>query len=375
MTARDHGLTIHASVQPIRWLGVWFDSKLRFTEHVKRKAAQARNVVRHLRSLANTQRGPPPRALRKTIFTCVLPILTYGAEAWYEGRTKTRKFASRQHNTEVSTRQEAQIDEIDRVLREAIRAVLPIWKTTPIATLYRDAGVPTARIALEAAFYRFGQRLQSMDNSHMLTARTALRPYLSGRGYGSYQPTRTRLQRAARLLPTIPRPQYLLKRYTFKPDPQKDKKTAAKEFIAWQSKLPDTHLVVFSDGSKGPDEAVGWGFVIYKNGRKIRQGKGRLGLAEVFDGEAVGAWQGLRQAHRINPGATIHVCLDNTSVIQGLTGTAPKSSQEVFLAFQEIATIADVRIRWVPGYEGIQGNEEADRLAKEEAALPARRSA
>lgn len=96
-----------------------------------------------------------------------------------------------------------------------------------------------------------------MDNSHMLTARTALRPYLSGRGYGSYQPTRTRLQRAARLLPTIPRPQYLLKRYTFKPDPQKDKKTAAKEFIAWQSKLPDTHLVVFSDRSKGPDKAVG----------------------------------------------------------------------------------------------------------------------
>ena len=48
------------------------------------------------------------------------------------------------------------MDELDRVLREAIQAVLPIWKTTPLATLYRDAGVLTARIALEAAFYRFG---------------------------------------------------------------------------------------------------------------------------------------------------------------------------------------------------------------------------
>lgn len=257
MTARDHGLTIHASVQPVRWLGVWFDSRLRFTEHVKNGAAQARSLIQHLRSLANTRRGPSSRALRKVIHTCVRPILTYGAEAWYEGRTKTRKIACRQFHMEVATRQEAHIYEIDRVLWEAIRAVLPVWKTTPIATLYRDTGVPMARIALEAAFYRFGQRLQSMDSDQMLTARIALRPYPLGRGYGSLQLARSRLQRAARLLPDIPRPYYLPKRHVPKQEPQKDKKTTAKEFTAWQTKLPDTHLVVFSDGSKGPDEAVG----------------------------------------------------------------------------------------------------------------------
>ena len=110
--------------------------------------------------------------------------------------------------------------------------------------------------------------------------------------------------------------------------------------------------------------------MLFRSGRKLYQDKGRLGLADVFDGEAVGAWQGLRRAYRVDPGATIHVRLDNTSVIRSLTGNAPKSSQEAFLAFQELATIADVHVRWVPGHEGIQGNEEADRLAKEGAALP-----
>ena len=57
-------------------------------------------------------------------------------------------------------------------------------------------------------------------------------------------------------------------------------------------------------------------------------------------------------------------------MIRGLTGNAPKSSQEAFITFQELATIADVHVRWVPGHEGTQGNEEADRLAKEGAALP-----
>lgn len=102
----------------------------------------------------------------------------------------------------------------------------------------------------------------------------------------------------------------------------------------------------------------------------INQDKRRLGLVEVFNGEAVGAWQGLRRAYRMDPGAIIHVCLDNMSVIRSLTGNAPKSSQEAFLAFQELATIADVYFLWVPGHQRIQGNEEADRLAKEGAALP-----
>lgn len=144
----------------------------------------------------------------------------------------------------------------------------------------------------------------------------------------------------------------------------------AKLFREWQSQLPDTHLVVFSDGSKLLTGAVGWGYAVYQGRRKIKQGKGRLGIAEVFDGEVEGALNSLREALCIYSGYPIHVCLDNTAVIQGLLGEPAESSQTAFLEFQDYATTASVQVYWVPGHQGIEGNKEADRLAKEGASLP-----
>jgi ribonuclease HI len=52
-------------------------------------------------------------------------------------------------------------------------------------------------------------------------------------------------------------------------------------------------------------------------------------------------------------------------VVQGLTGEAPRSSQDAFLEFHEAASIIDIYVHSVPGRQNVGGNEEADRLAKE----------
>jgi hypothetical protein len=76
------------------------------------------------------------------------------------------------------------------------------------------------------------------------------------------------------------------------------------------------------------------------------------------------------------------VFLDNLEVAMRLLAPSTGSSQSVFAEFCEVArkwpartryphvAPGAVRIRWVPGHLTVAGNEEADKVAKEGAALP-----
>ncbi|KAK1502579.1 hypothetical protein CTAM01_05392 [Colletotrichum tamarilloi] len=166
------------------------------------------------------------------------------------------------------------VQKIDSVITAAARAILPVWRTTPTSSLLRDAGLPSAQVALEGVRLRAAVRLQKIDRRHPLVSRLSQQAQ-----------QQTRLQRTAELLPTCERPAFLQPQY--QPGSQhqivvQSKAEAAKSFEAWLKTVPESHMVVFSDGSRATNGAVGYGFVIYRDSKRIAQGCGRLGLAEVL---------------------------------------------------------------------------------------------
>lgn len=358
----------------LRWLGVWFDRKFRFKRHVTERVEKARRVAYHIRSLARIAHGPPAASLRQAVITCVLPSVLYGSEAWYGGRLKPSNQTYNNCQAQVSTRQGGLIDIVQKTLNIAVRGVLPVWRTTPTATLFRDSGLPSAEVALEEAKIRFAKRLQTVDDCHLLVRRIQPPTRQRGRAAGTPSRTVTKVQMLGQLLPSVPRPRLTPPHFTpgCRTDPTAGlpKEAAAAEFNQWWDKLPPGQVLVFSDGSeqhKDCNRYVGYGYAIYQNKQLLATGSESINpLSHVFDAEAIGAWRGLQRTLRMAPeirDQRIWMCIDSTSVIWCIRGNSSPTSQWAFLNCQGAMQVHDIQLKWSPGHMGIEGNETADRMA------------
>ena len=180
----------------LRWLGVWFDRKLKFRRHVQERVTKARKVAHHIRQLGKTKDGPPASSLHKAVTTCVLSSVLYGSEVWYAGKSRVAGYRRDGTAKWVSNRLGGLIGMVGSAIVLAARGVLPVWRTTPLTVLHRDSGLPSAEVALEEAKSRLAYRLKAVDKDHPLARRTAP----TGRK------AVTKLQRVNILVPDFPRP-------------------------------------------------------------------------------------------------------------------------------------------------------------------------
>lgn len=363
--------------QAMRWLGIWLDSTLTFKTHVEKWTAKAQVVAYHLKGLANTKHGPLPSAVRRAVRACIEPVLLHGSEAWYPGLTSPRWT---QPAKEGPSRIQQLIRKMNKSLHTSIRAILPVWRTTPINALHRESGIPPVIQLLEARRMRFAARLKSLDEAHPLAKRTLRpKPPVIHRSIKlKYQMPRegfqTRLRRSDQLLPCSRRPILLPRRFgddQALPLQTATKDQSAADFRSWLRSVPPHTLIVYSDGSLSSEAAAGYGYAIHLDGQTVLSGCGRLGPAEVFDAEAKGALEGLRAALSLPRPQRVVVCLDNIAAATCLRGMPADSSQDVFLEFQAVATAhGATEVRWIPGHTNIPGNEQADALAKAGASQP-----
>ena len=72
-----------------RWLGVWLDSKLKFTSHINERRGRARTAEVQIKRLTRTY-CLVPGLVRRIQLSVVQSTAVYGAELWWKGQKMLR---------------------------------------------------------------------------------------------------------------------------------------------------------------------------------------------------------------------------------------------------------------------------------------------
>ncbi|KAE9389330.1 hypothetical protein BT96DRAFT_835032 [Gymnopus androsaceus JB14] len=149
-----------------------------------------------------------------------------------------------------------------------------------------------------------------------------------------------------------------------------------KEDALKQIEEDDAEHQLFTDGS-GIKGMVGSSAVLYKGGRRISSLQMQLGKEtehEVFKGESVGPSLGLELLKKERSVSTVSLWIDNTAAISATGSMASGPAHYLMDHFHSLYSRLKqhhpnlmIMVGWVPGHEGVEGNEAADEEAKEAA--------
>ena len=118
----------------VKLLGITLDKNLTFSKHIANIATKANNVLSEIWRLGGCLNGLSGTAMRQIYLGCVLPIWEYGLEVWYP------------------TCQKKDLKALQAVQNRGLRRILGAVRSTPIAVLHMEAGIPPLE-------YRFGMSL------------------------------------------------------------------------------------------------------------------------------------------------------------------------------------------------------------------------
>ena len=368
--------------EAMRWLGVLLDPRLDMRAHFSLRIEKAKNVLARVKGITGLF-GLSPSLTRRVHVAAVHSTMLYGAELWWR---------------EGERGQEGRQKKIQQVLNTSARATTGMWKSTPIEILSAEAGIAPARVTLTRRQQRFSARLANLPRSN--PARSVL-PVTFRDGDGDAQPeelpdddiswsdSRTKgkenlgqylarsLSTTATVDPAVGiEPIEDILPTTFPGVVVIDPPLQALE----QAKMPLVRGVWWVDRSKIDDGRVGAAAVsLDPTSAKWQILKNAIGTnQEVFDAELWGVNLALNEAlknrasrNRLN-NSKLTIFVDSQNAIRRIAEQSDLAGQSIARVVHEKAQKltsenVEVWIRWVPAHSGVEGNERADKAAKEAA--------
>lgn len=126
-------------------------------------------------------------------------------------------------------------------------------------------------------------------------------------------------------------------------------------------------ISIYSDGSSGGNSlgAIGWGFVIVKDGVTLSSGSGGNKIGTNNISELTASIEGMKAFKELELSDEVELVSDSQYVLGLANGNfKPTKNLELAKEIRGLAVELNVKTRWVKGHSGDEFNEKCDELAK-----------
>ena len=277
--------------QNATWLGILFDQRLTFKQHVEQKIIKVKRLIMKVRNAVGSYFGPSPKALKWAYNGIVLPSLTYGCLVWARAcQDKTIRY------------------KLSKLNRLMALSMMPIRKSSPTMGLEIILGLPPIDLTIE---------------KKALEAMIRVKPHSRTKWDGLGNSSTGHLRWGEDMLNSCGIPTQSFD-YTNVLNLNKGFKV---DLDSFKSGLPQTNcnLSCYTDGSKMTSNA-GYGFGIANSIDLVARGNGQLGKYNtVYQAEVTAIEKAVDELIEMKP-EKVTIFSDSQAAIRSLDSTVQPCS-------------------------------------------------
>ena len=372
-----HGHRIKTE-KTVKFLGVIFDNKLRWTNHIDLVAKHCYRLKNLFAAIASVKYGPSFKTLHLLYSSLVQSKIDYGLIAY-------------------GTASKTNINKIDIITRTIIRTIMGSRKSTPVEALYSEATiVPTfLRRRWLSIKYVINIGHKPYNSTYATTKHLFLHPQnvwpkfstpclaeaiseVKKHNLSLFNQNRSQIISVHAFPPPMDDP--ICKGAWFpmnKKAALANKAAAQALFDTLIQNIPATSVLAYSDGSVAEDSLTTTCAIFIPSWNIERSWTLTKG-SSIFSAELQGILQILQLAfnHNSYP-PEIVIFSDSSSAIRAILSPTPSKNGVIQQIRETIVNLKSsgtrVILAWIPSHVGIQGNESADLLAGQESTSPSGR--
>jgi len=350
-----------------RYLGVIFDSKLKFHPHLDYATKKGTKFALALSSIARITWGTPFKYMRRLYTAVIRPRIQYGAAIWHRPEDVRNSPATSQAN------------DLTKVQRLAMRTITGCFKTTSTTALQYETELLPIELELRKQITKYLTRIRTLPPEHP-TKRWLLKaikhsterktPHTSNLEYLVKRYPDYITGNMEEIRPYVKPPWWTLTNTTTHiANVPKDKAKIEHENLLKNNIL--NTLYIYTDGS-GIENNVGAAAYSPTTSEVTHHHLGKADDTNVYAAELTAIHLGIKMAGK-SPEQydKCYIFVDNQSSIRAIDKPKQQSGQYIISNILESLDEMQVqrpnlvfRIEWVPGHMDIDGNEKADEEAK-----------